>query len=212
MIDKKNLIIADNSTSLVSPWKADLKTYFNLIEVVGAFEALTKLKSMDIACAVVNLSIQTFNGLDVVIKLRDRDKKLPIFVLANKTDIRFVKNASQYGIHGYLLFPVDGSKLIEEIAKLTGVSIAQMLNEMETEKLRQKEEKAQKEAVDASKDNNISALYYEGQSSLLHEDIDKAMDIFNRIFNTKSVKDTARKYWEEAIFQLGRCLMKKKSV
>ena len=207
MVEKKNLLIADNTTTLVSPWKKNLKTYFNCIEVVGAFEAATKLKSMEIACAIINLSIQSFNGLDVVIKIRDKNRKLPIIVIAEKNDLRFVKNASQFGIHGYFLFPFESEGLFNEVTQITGVSIAQMTNEMEIEKTKKEETKEKRHPV--SGDNNIPGLYYEGQSSLLHEDVEKAMEIFNRIFSTKTVKDTARKYWEESIFQLGRCLLKK---
>ncbi len=206
MVEKKNLLIADTTTSLVSPWKKDLKTYFSCIEVVGAFEAVTKLRSTDFACAIINLSIQSFNGLDVVIKIREKNKKIPIIIIAEKSDLRFVKNASQYGIHGYFLFPFDGQGLLDNITKAAGVSIAQMLNEMETEKEKKEEKKA---ARIPGGDNDIPTLYYEGQSCLLHEDVEKAMEIFSQIFTTKTVKDTARKYWEEAIFQLARCLLKK---
>lgn len=207
MVDKKNLLIVDNTTTLRSPWKKDLKTYFNCTEVVGGFEALLKLKSMDIACIIVNFSIKTFNGFDVVLKIRDKNKYIPIIVLADKSDLRFVKNASQYGIHGYFLFPFEGEKLFDSIVKITGVSIAQMINEMGAEEA--KDELKKTEKVVRTEESNIPALYYEGQSFLLHENIDKAIESFNQIYNAKKVKDSCRRYWEESIFQLGRCLIKK---
>ncbi len=207
MVEKKNLLIVDNTTALVSPWKNSLKTYFKCIEVVGGFEAQSKFKTMDIACLIINLSLQSCNGLDVVMKIRQKNKMIPIVVIAEKNDLRFVKNASQFGINGYFLFPFDGGELLDTVVKATGVSIAQIMNELETE-----EEKKELKKEEKSKNQNgdeIPSLYYEGQSLLLHEDIDKAVDVFNKIFNTKMVKDSSRRYWEESIFQLGRCLIKK---
>ncbi len=207
MVEKKNLLIIDNTTALISPWKNNLKAYFKCIEVVGGFEAQSKLKAMDIACLIVNLSLQSCNGLDVVMKIRQKNKQIPIVVIAEKSDLRFVRNASQFGINGYFLFPFDGGRLLDAVVKATGVSIAQIMNELEAEEEKKGFEKEEK--LKSQDNGDIPSLYYEGQSFLLHEDIDKAIEVFNQIFNTKMVKDTCRRYWEESIFQLGRCLIKK---
>ena len=70
-------------------------------------------------------------------------------------------------------------------------------------------------SVSASCENgevDINALYYEGQSSLLNENVEKAIEVFSKIYGAKRVKDSERKYWEESIFQLGRCLFKKNQI
>jgi len=209
MVEKKNLLIVDNTTTLVSPWKMDLKKYFNCLEVVGGFEAHAKLRNNEISCIIVNVTIQSFNGLDVVVKIREKYKSIPIIVIADKSDLRFVKNAAQFGIHGYFLFPVNAEELFNTVLRLTGVSIAQLHNEMEIEKAQQEMKRMEMEKNKENKvEVDIPKLYYEGQSFLLHENIEKAIEVFEQILNVKKVKDTWRRFWEESIFQLGRCLIK----
>jgi DNA-binding NarL/FixJ family response regulator len=225
MVDKKNLLIVDNTSSMTSPWKTDLRNYFNLIEVVGGFEALSKLKANNISCVLVNLSIQSFNGLDVVIKLRGTNKQIPMIVLAEKNDVRYIKDATQYGIHGYFLQPVNGQDLLNNVAKFTQVNLTMMANQQAQTAVSppaavpppQPGNPAQQPsdvqeapvAADSNGEVDINALYYEGQSSLLNQDLDKAMGFFDKIFHAKRVKDSERKYWEESIYQLGRCLIKR---
>ena len=210
MVDKKNVLLVDNTTSMISPWKNDVKTYFNCIEVIGGFEAISKLKTGDFVGVIVNLSIRTFNGLDVVFNIRDKFRNVPIIVIADKSDIRFIKNAVEYGVKGYLLFPIKSEELLKSLEKATGISLIEMTNAIDTELQRNRlEESIKTEIPSEKKEDDIHALYYEGQSALLNEDIEKAINVFSQIFNINKVKDSARKYWEESIFQLGRCLIKK---
>lgn len=210
MIDKKNILVVDNSSSMTSPWKTDIKNYYNIFEVVGGYEAISKLKNGNIALAIINLSLPSFNGIDVVIKIRNSYKSLPILVIAEKNDLRFVKNAAVYGIHGYHLMPVHSDKLMEDLQKFTGTSIAQMENEIEIERARNEQTKLDKtQNGDELNDGEVPSLYYKGQSFLLNEDVDNAMVIFNQIIGVKKMKDTWRKYVEDSLYQLGRCLYKK---
>ncbi|MDD5066153.1 MAG: tetratricopeptide repeat protein [bacterium] len=211
MIEKKHILVADNTTSLVSPWKNEIKKYFNMVEVVGGFEALTKLKSDEYSAVIINLSLRTFNGMDVVIKIREKYKKMPIIVVAEKTDMNYVKNVSNYGIYGYFLNPVDTPQMIAMLTKITGISLAQLENEMAVEKAQgeQKRARGPDQMDDASGSEDVPTLYYQGQSFLLQGNVDGAMDVFNKISNMKKLKDTWRRYNEDALFQLARCQMKK---
>ncbi len=210
MIEKKNILIVDNTTSFVSPWKTDIKRYFNLVEVIGGFEALTKLKSNNIIATIVNLSLRSFNGMDVVIKIREKYKSLPIIVIAEKTDMHYVKSVTSYGIHGYFLSPIDSGQLIMMLTKISGISIAQFENELAVERveIEQKKTRADQNGEGMSGED-IPALYYQGQSCLLQGNIDGAIDIFNKIATTKKMKDTWRRYVEDSLFQMGRCYIKK---
>ncbi len=210
MIEKKKILVVDNTTSIVSPWKNSVRLYFNPIEVIGGFEAISKLKQIpDIKCVIINLSLPGFNGLDVVIKIRELFKTIPIIVIAQKNDIRFIKNASSYGIHGYLITPFTGSQMLELLAKITKVNLAEIANQLSQEeeaakkKKEEEEKKKEKELVD------IPQLYYDGQSFLAREEIDEAIQTFMKIIKTKRLKDTWRRFVEDSYFQLGRCYIKK---
>lgn len=209
MVERKNILVADNTTSLVSPWKNEIKRYFNMVEVIGGFEALTRLKSENFSAVIINLSLRTFNGADIVIKVREKYKNLPIIVVAEKTDMHYVKNVSNYGIYGYFLNPVDSTQLISMLIKITGVSLAQLENELAVEKAQSDQKKPKDQADECNGNEDIPALYYQGQSFLLQGNVDGAIDIYNKINCMKKMKDTWRKYVEESLFQLARCYMKK---
>ncbi|MBN1898974.1 MAG: tetratricopeptide repeat protein [Spirochaetes bacterium] len=205
-MDKINILTLDNTTALVSPWKADLRRYFNLVEAVGGFEALSKLKQAEYALVIINISLRSFDGSDAVIRIRQKHPQLPIVVLADKADVRFVKNVAVHGIHGYLFLPVNTTQLLSMVSKLTHSDIAEIadtLMQEEREIQKKKEEKNQSEDLE-----DIPALYYEGQSHLARGEIQQAMDIFNKVINTKRFKDTWRRYIEDSLFQLGRCYIK----
>ncbi len=208
MMEKKSLLVVDNTTTLASPWKNDVRKYFNCMEVVGGFEAISKLKNNDITGIIVNLSIRTFNGLDVVIKIRDNYKSIPMLIIADKTDLRFVKNAAQFGIHGYFLYPVDSNALLNNLQKIIGIDFKQIDNQLAQEETQKIQANKEKEKKISDNEDDIPSLYYEGQSFLLHEKIDEAVGVFNKILNTKKFKDTWRKYLEDSLYQIGRCFIK----
>ncbi len=203
-MEKKSILVVDNTTSLVSPWKNDLRKYFNLIEAVGGFEALAKLRQSEFSLVIINLSIHTFDGIDAVRKIREKHPKIPIIVLANKSDLRFIKNAAMYGIHGYFLFPIKVNELLNLVQKLTGVDLIEFVDALTNEK---KEEKKEKKTNNEEL-QDVPAMYYEGQSYLARGEIQEAINIFNQILQVKRLKDTWRRYIEDSYFQLGRCYMK----
>ncbi len=209
-MEKKNILVVDNTTSIVSPWKQPVKMYFNMIEVVGGFEAVSKLKQMpDISAVLVNLSLPGVNGLDVVIKIRDTFKKIPIVVIASKNDVKFVKNATMYGIHGYLLMPFSNDQILGQLAKVTKTNLAELANALMNETEEQKKKQAEAEAKKSEDEIDVPQLYYDGQSYLAREEIDEAIETFNKVLGVKRLKDTWRRFIEDSYFQLGRCYMKK---
>lgn len=205
-MEKKNILVLDNTTSLVSPWKAEIKKYFNLIEAVGGFEALAKLKSDEYVLAIINLSIRTFDGLDAVRKIREKYPQLPIIVLADKSDVRFIKNAAMFGIHGYFFLPVEVTDLLSLVQKLSGVNLIEIANALAREEKEKEEQKVAKEKEEELED--VPAMYYEGQSHLARGEIQQAIEVFNQILNVKRLKDTWRRYMEDSYFQMGRCYLK----
>lgn len=205
-MEKKNILVLDTTTSLVSPWKAEIRKYFNLIEAVGGFEALAKLKSDEYVLAIINLSIRTFDGLDAVRKIREKYPQLPIIVLADKSDVRFIKNAAMFGIHGYFFLPVEVSDLLSLVQKLSGVNLIEVAEALAREKKEKEEQKEAKEKENELED--VPSMYYEGQSYLARGEIQEAIQVFNQILNVKRLKDTWRRYMEDSYFQMGRCYIK----
>ncbi len=77
------ILVVDDSTSIVSPWKGEVSRFARLVDVVGWFEAQSRLReNPDICVVVVNLSLKHINGLEAVEKIRQKNTQIPIFVLA----------------------------------------------------------------------------------------------------------------------------------
>ncbi len=206
-MEKLNILVLDNTTSLISPWKGELKKYFNLVEAVGGFEAVAKLKQQEFILVILNLSIRSFDGTEALIKIRKIKPEIPVIVIADKTDARFIKNAANYGINGYFFLPIEVTEFLTMIEKVTKLNLMDIANNVMTEEKVKEQQKMEKEQENDLED--VPSIYYEGQSYLARGETDKAMDVFNKILNVKRVKDTWRRFIEESYFQLGRCYIKK---
>jgi len=206
-MEKLNILVLDNTTSLISPWKGELKKYFNLVEAVGGFEAVAKLKQQEFILVILNLSIRSFDGTEALIKIRKIKPEIPVIVIADKTDARFIKNAANYGINGYFFLPIEVTEFLTMIEKVTKLNLMDIANNVMTEEKVKEQQKMEKEQENDLED--VPSIYYEGQSYLARGETDKAMEVFNKILNVKRVKDTWRRFIEESYFQLGRCYIKK---
>lgn len=193
------ILSVDDTTSIVSPWKNLLADYATLINVVGGFEATAKLRdNVEIKLVIVNLSLGHINGLESIEKIRKVNPKIPIVVLAKKEDAKLVKEATNYSIHGFEWIPFKPEAFLEKIKKIIPLT-----------KTQTQASNSQASETITETPQDIKQLYYEGQSALLNNDLDKAIEIFTKISQEKKLKDSYLKYVNEAFFQLGRCWLNK---
>jgi len=200
-----SVLMVDDTTSLISPWKSDVAKYANIISVVGGIEALARLReNPNICCAIINLSLKRVNGMDALIKIREKYPKLPVIILASLEDKAIIQNALNYSIQDLVPFPITSESLIEKLSKF----LPQKTEPLK-DKVSEKKENNNSKTTEDTELSGLKAKYYEAQSAFANSDFDKALKLFLEIASEKILKDSHLKYVEESYYQAGRCYIKK---
>lgn len=197
------ILMVDDTTSLVSPWKAELAKVAKTVQVVGGIEALARLReNPSVRLALVNLSLKRVNGLDAIAKIREKHPQLPILVLADPADRQAVQQAVAYNIQGALPLPVNTAQLMEKIRRFLPAQPAPAGPEPAPQP--QRDDTTPSEPL-----SGIKEKYYEAQSAFANGDLDTAVRLFLEITAEKQLKDSLLKYVEESYYHAGRCYIKK---
>jgi DNA-binding NarL/FixJ family response regulator len=210
---KYRILIMDNTTALRNPWKRVLNENYDTTEVIGGFEALTRLKSTSYLAVIVNISLIQLNGVDAIGKIRNKFPEIPIIIIYDQKDIRNLKQALAYGVQNYLPIPVDPTNLLAALSKFTSRMPKQQEDEEEIPAADENTADHNQNASSVSspkngKDNyvDIEAQFYEGLSAIASNNIEKAIKIYKDILSVTSIKKEAwLRYVEETLFHLGQC-------
>jgi response regulator RpfG family c-di-GMP phosphodiesterase len=203
------ILVVDDTTSLVSPWKSEVAGLYKLFNVVGWFEAISRLReNPDIQAVVVNVSLKHVNGVEAVTKIREKHRSLPIIVIASIEDNRVVQNLRSHGIQESLWLPVNVEDMINRLKKY--VLMPEPQDAPAPASPRTAEPQGQSGAGGDDTEADIKSKFYQAQSFFLNGDMDQAIKLFQTIAGEKRLKDSYLKYIEEAAYQEGRCWMRKK--
>ncbi|MBN1412706.1 MAG: response regulator [Spirochaetales bacterium] len=200
------ILVVDNSTALTNPWKGTLSQRYTIYEVMGGFEAVSRLRSDSFDLVIVNISNKHIKGVDAVNRIREKNDNIPIIVISDPKDALALKQAKAYGIQQALPVPVDEDLLFLVISRLVPKA------SLQAEENRQEKQAA--EAAGQLKRNknyeDVESQYYEGLNAIGANQIDKAIEIFSSIIKISSIKtERWRHYIEETYFQLGLCYSRK---
>ena len=214
---KSKILIMDNTTALRNPWKRSLIEKYEAMEVIGGFEALTRLKSTSYLAVIVNISLVQLKGVEAIGKIRDKFPDLPIIILYDQKDIRNLKQALAYGIQNYIPIPVDPTNLLAALSKFNSQTIKPPQVESKAPKMDEtivtkKNNDGNGISNSASKplktDNyvDVEARFYDGLSAIATNDIESAIQIYRDILCLTNIKkETWIRYIEESLFHLGQC-------
>ncbi len=199
----QKILAIDDSTSLVSPWKADVGAMFKLINCVGWFEAQARLReNPDIKMILINMSMAHINGPDAVMKIRQKNDSIPIILLAKTEDFKMVESMRSYNIQETENIPVDVNTLMTKIRKYATPEIPATENNNNPQR---QESSYQRQQLN---EDDVKGKYYAAQSLMANNDYQGAINVYAEIINEKKLKDIYLKYQEEAMFQTGRCYVK----
>jgi len=116
---KKTVLVVDDSEDFLRLLKGRLEMVGYRVCVVGSGEeALKIMPELRPNVILMDIHMPRMNGLEVLKKIRAKDKTLPIFIItatSGKTDFA---QASKLGASGYL---VKGADLAEEIKKIQSI-------------------------------------------------------------------------------------------
>ncbi|RQD63065.1 MAG: response regulator [Desulfonatronovibrio sp. MSAO_Bac4] len=113
--------------------------YPNVVEAVNGREALEKIQSnQNIGLVISDWKMPVMSGIDLLTQVRNSDNgaNLPFLLLTSKNDVEDVALASDLGVTGYLVKPLDIKTFKSKLESLTASSPASELKEIIEEKNR----------------------------------------------------------------------------
>lgn len=78
--------------------------------------ALNLLERDAVDLMLLDLRLENENGLDVLVKVRDRARELPVIILTAHGTIELAVEATKLGAYGFLTKPFDDDELVTKIA------------------------------------------------------------------------------------------------
>jgi two-component system chemotaxis response regulator CheY len=124
MAEKKRILIVDDSAIVRQQvgWTL-LEAGFNVVEAVDGQDALEKMATQsNLAMVVCDVNMPRLDGLELLAKLREGGKPLPVPVLMLTTEghAERITEAKRLGAKGWMVKPVPPSILVATVRKLTG--------------------------------------------------------------------------------------------
>ncbi len=90
-----------------------------VIEAGDAEEALRCIGDKSIHAAVLDISMPGMNGLELIRKIRDTDRRMKIIILSGYSDFKYAQQAIEMGVAAFLLKPLEEEKMEETVGKVT---------------------------------------------------------------------------------------------
>jgi len=120
---KKKILVVDDEPDFVNVIRLRLEAHN--YEVVTAFsgkEALQKLTSLKPDAVFLDIMMPNLDGLQVLKKIRSRNKDLPVFIITAFSNEERFRLAKKLSASGFLVKTGDLQKEIQNIKNVIGVA------------------------------------------------------------------------------------------
>ena len=97
-----------------------LSDFFDTIATASdGLEGLDKYLQNDTDLIITDINMPKMNGLEMIEKIRQNNKKIPILILSAYNDTDYLMSAIKYGINGYINKPIQFEQIEQELRKIT---------------------------------------------------------------------------------------------
>lgn len=116
----KKVLVVDDSASVRQQVSLALKQAgFDVLEAVDGLDGVDKIGATpDLAAVICDVNMPRMNGLELVEKVRDGGKPLPIVMLTTEGQPALMQRARQAGAKGWIIKPFKAELLVATIKKL----------------------------------------------------------------------------------------------
>lgn len=120
LVVKKHILVVDDDPLMLKVIKEALHEEYNVAAALGGKTALKFLETKSTDLILLDYEMPELNGVQVLERLRMDDKTsgIPVIFLTGNRDPEKVKEVLSYKPRGYVLKPVDSTKLHETIKKV----------------------------------------------------------------------------------------------
>ena len=130
----KALILEDDDliAELLETVVAGLYSGVSVVLAATLGEAFSQVESNQFDLYIADRNLPDGSGLELVKKIREQDRNVPIVMVSGRSDRDSVLQAAHYGINGYMTKPLDVATLHERLGKLLKVDEATEVPDLET--------------------------------------------------------------------------------
>jgi len=130
MKHQPNLLIVDDSEENLVLLESILgKTKANLIQALSGYEALEKIRGIDLAVAIIDVRMPGMSGYELAVKINEerQDEEVPIiFLTASHVNEAQVVEGYQFGAVDYIVKPVNNHILLNKIQVFIDLSLQKL--------------------------------------------------------------------------------------
>ncbi|OHE03568.1 MAG: hypothetical protein A2345_10770 [Sulfurimonas sp. RIFOXYB12_FULL_35_9] len=176
----------------------------NIVYANNGEEGYQKFSNENIDLIISDYDMPVLNGIDMIKKIRESNKEIPIILVSAIQDVDVIVHALQLNVNNFLKKPIVAIEVMQAIANVTKLLIADNYLKIQREKKIKELEKKEKynlyqEDLAFSKELNIlrNDFYYqmiEGECNTLIDFFYKPLDILS------GDSYSARKINEDIVF------------
>ena len=123
MQKKKKILVVDDEADILDLLTNRLKANnYDVVTAVDGEDALDKLSKERPDAILLDIMMPRIGGLDVLKKIRETDKDLPIFMITAYSNEERFKIANQFNASGFIIKSVDFQTQIEQISSIINVA------------------------------------------------------------------------------------------
>jgi len=117
--NKLNLLYVEDHQELREETKSFFQNFFNnIITAVDGYDGLDKFINNDIDIIITDMNMPKLDGLEMIEKIRQIDKHIPILALSAYNETNYLINCIKLGVDGYLLKPIYTEQFLTELSKV----------------------------------------------------------------------------------------------
>jgi CheY-like chemotaxis protein len=115
----KTILFVDDDAQMLNAYGRMLrKTPWKVIKSTSGEQALKTIESTRVDLIVTDIKMREMNGMELVAKIRSRDKAIPIVVSSGFPGLKDDLDLKYHGIEAFLAKPIEESRLCRDLARI----------------------------------------------------------------------------------------------
>jgi len=137
------LLCVEDDEAIRIAYKDIFETLFNkIIFAIDGADGYQKFLEEDIDIIITDYYMPFLNGLEMVKKIRDKDKNIPVILISAMDEKQIIIKALQLQVHNFIKKPIEYEKILETVENSAKLLMAnKYLKEQENKKLIELEKK-----------------------------------------------------------------------
>ena len=116
---KLKLLYVEDNKDLRESTEKFFQTFFdNIIVAIDGEDGYNKFTSNSIDLIITDMRMPNVDGLEMIEKIRDINKEIPILALSAHNETNYLINCIKLGVDGYLLKPLDSEQFLTVLSKI----------------------------------------------------------------------------------------------